>query len=90
MSFSDTTRVSRLIRARDVVLNNLEKAECLYIDSFRLTTPTSSVMDEEGAIDAFGEPEVVAAGGRHISRPKPLRNSRVRYCRSKTRKETRV
>lgn len=76
VTYRDTLKLKKLIRARDAVLNNLEKAECLYIDSFRLSTPLPSEAD-----DMFGIPEepaeTTAPGGKAISRPRPLLGSKV-------------
>ena len=41
-SFSDTTRLARLIDERDIILDNLEVAETRYINSFQPITPSPS------------------------------------------------
>ncbi|KAF8321602.1 hypothetical protein DL93DRAFT_2072348 [Clavulina sp. PMI_390] len=88
-SIVDTHKLKKLIGARDVVLNNLEKSECLYIDSFRLSSPAPSEAGDFGGPIAEEpeepeEPEVTAPDGRHISRPGPLRGSRAQASMAPT------
>lgn len=62
----DTHKLAVLIEERDEILENLEIAECKYIDSFKSVTPDPSIAD------FFAENPEQDGGRPRISRPRPL------------------
>jgi hypothetical protein len=77
VTYRDTTRLSKLIAERDIILNNLELAEAKYIDSFQLSTPLPSVDDYPLHEEPFQEKLASARLKERIGRPKALSGSSV-------------
>ncbi len=74
----DTKELSRLVQTRAIVLNHLEQAECLYIDSFRASGHDAFPSAESDVVSVVESPTPLepTPPERRISRPRPLRSSR--------------
>ncbi|KAF8334005.1 uncharacterized protein EI90DRAFT_3050622 [Cantharellus anzutake] len=81
-SIVDTDVLSGLVKTRAFVLNNLEQAECLYIDSFKVSS-SEALTSAEDDIVPLESPDTYEQAPREkrIGRPRPLRSSRLNYGR---------
>lgn len=76
-SYRDTLNLSQLIDERDVILNSLEMAEIQYINSFRLSTPASSINDLEIPEEISEAGPATTSLKQQISGPKALHGHSV-------------
>ncbi|KAF8587371.1 hypothetical protein K439DRAFT_1630859 [Ramaria rubella] len=84
---TDTTQLAILVDERDIILNNLEVAEARYINSFRLSTPSPSVVDFETPQAVVTEHKATNDLKRHISRPRALSGSSISRKRQHRRRQ---